>query len=29
MFMLDGEPESVKFDIGFATILGHLTPPGK
>jgi hypothetical protein len=26
MFMGDGEPQSVKFDIGFGTILDHLTP---
>src|SRR5271169_2675404 len=26
MFMGDGEPQSVKFDIGYGTILDHLTP---
>src|SRR4029077_10277202 len=26
MFMGDGKPHSVKFDIGFGTILDHLTP---
>src|ERR1700720_2177510 len=26
MFMGDGGPRSVKFDIGFGTILDHLTP---